>query len=87
MELNDPDSGDMPAGAGAPLVAPDGQVFVREVSGGLRLPITTLRHRANPLCRCMRARDVIRGLGNEVAGGWRPVLQAAHICGAETVDI
>ncbi len=36
MELNDPeDSREVPPGAGAPLVAPDGQVFVREVSGGL----------------------------------------------------
>ena len=33
MEMTDSESGDMPVGAGAPLVAPDGQVFVREVSG------------------------------------------------------
>ena len=38
MEDNDPDNGEVPAGAGAPLVAPDGQVFVREVSGGQLIP-------------------------------------------------
>ena len=33
MEANDTESEDMPAGAGAPLSAPDGQVFLQEVPG------------------------------------------------------
>ena len=35
MEMTDSDTEEMPVGAGAPLVAPDGQVFVQEVSGAL----------------------------------------------------
>ncbi len=33
MEMTDTESEDMPAGAGAPLSAPDGQVFLQEVQG------------------------------------------------------
>jgi len=75
MDSNDPeDNGEVPPGAGAPLVAPDGQVFVREVSGGLSSLPGLLRRRQPPSVVC---RALVGWSANRMA--WLKVSQADHL--------